>query len=61
MITYNVINIMIIMITIYVINFIIRLDKLAARGVQLKSHYVQPTCTPSRFHTCDPQIVLLQS
>jgi len=24
------------------------LDKLAARGIQLKSHYVQPTCTPSR-------------
>jgi len=24
------------------------LDNLAARGVQLKSHYVQPTCTPSR-------------
>ena len=46
------------MITTFVVNIIttttttiiimIRLDKLAARGVQLKSHYVQPTCTPSR-------------
>ena len=32
---------------------ITRLDKLAAQGVQLKSHYVQPTCTPSRYKFCN--------
>ena len=64
MITISVINvIIIIMITIYVINVIIRLDNLAGRGVQLKSHYVQPTCTPSRccYIMIDPQIIILTS
>ena len=47
MITTFVVN-TIITTTTTIIIIMIRLDKLAARGVQLKSHYVQPTCTPSR-------------
>ena len=52
---------------IYIINDIIviivpmtRLDKLAAQGVQLKSHYVQPTCTPSRYKFCSSLFTSMQ-
>ena len=28
------------------------IDKLASKGLKLTSHYVHPTCTPSRFVIC---------